>query len=90
MSNYFPTIPIVGVSFDAALSRRMNLYRGVVPMQISACQSLDHLLATTEADLARRGLASPGDVIVYVGGTHLVGIDGYANAIKVHRLGAKP
>lgn len=87
MSNYFPTIPVVGVSFDAALCRRMNLYRGVVPMQISHCQSLEELLVSTESSLVQRGLAAPGDVIVYVGGTHLVGIDGYANAIKVHRLG---
>lgn len=86
MTKYHPSIPIVGVTTEPRTVRRMALYRGVVPVLVNKTERSEELVAEAEAEIARRGLAQPGDLAVYVGGSNLTA-RGNINSCKVRRIG---
>lgn len=86
MSKYHPKAPILGVTGDPRTARRMALYRGVIPVVVTPRERSEEVVAETEAQIIKRGLAAPGDVCVYIGGGNLVA-KGNQNSIKVRRMG---
>jgi pyruvate kinase len=86
MSKYHPTIPILGVSSDPRVLRRMALYRGVVPIRVKDADRSEDLVAQAEAEIVRLGLGLPGELAVYVGGANLPA-SGAINSVKVRRIG---
>lgn len=86
MTKYHPTVPIIGVTTEPKTLRRMALYRGVVPVLVKKTERSEELVAEAEAEIAKRGLAHPGDLAVYVGGGNLTA-KGNINSLKVRRIG---
>jgi len=58
----------------------------VIPIVVTPRERSEQVVAETEAQIIKRGLAAPGDVCVYIGGGDLVA-KGNQNSIKVRRMG---
>ena len=72
----------------------MCLYWGVMPLRGAPASSVDELIQFTDRWACRAGLASPGDRIVIVGGSHLTAgprgelpTDGVHDIVIVHEAG---
>ncbi len=90
LRNYSPTI---GVSASETALRRMCLYWGVTPLRGAPAYSVDELIQFTDLWACRVGLASKGDRIVIVGGSHLTAgtsgelhTDGVHDIVIVHKV----
>jgi pyruvate kinase len=62
-------MPVVGLSYDERVCRRMNLLYGVIPIRV---EPLDHpaaMAAALDVELLKRGLAQAGDIVVVVTST---------------------
>lgn len=77
--------PVVGLSPDETVCRRMALYYGTQPMQFSPNENVAEMLASLSRLLIEAKLAEPGDRIVVVAGSNLRRI-GFSNFILLHRL----
>lgn len=85
VSKYRPRTPILAITPDAAVARRLVLRWGVYPFQIASARSVEELF-TTGAKLSRElGLTSKGDLIVITGGIP-VGVAGSTNLLKVSKI----
>ncbi|MEM1304549.1 MAG: pyruvate kinase, partial [Planctomycetota bacterium] len=69
-------VPTVGVSGDEKTLRKMCLYWGVTPLAEAPAESMTGLVNHADAWSVANGLASNGDKIVIVGGSHLAGGSG--------------
>jgi pyruvate kinase len=83
-----PDVPIIGYSPNPRTRRRMALYWGVVPREVSVpiMQDAEQLVSWCTADLLSAGYGSPGERVVIVFGAPL-GVSGSTNSIRVHVLG---
>lgn len=85
VSKYRPRMPILAITTDAVVVRRLMLRWGVYPFQIAGPSSVEELFAIG-AELSKElGLAKPGDLIVISGGIP-VGIAGSTNLLKVEKI----
>ncbi|MBN1858321.1 pyruvate kinase, partial [Candidatus Bipolaricaulota bacterium] len=80
-----PDIPIVAVTPDPDIRRRLALSWGVQAFVIPETETAEHLLAQTNRMVIEARLAAPGDLIVLTGGFP-VGGGGRTNFLRVHRL----
>ena len=64
-------VPTVGVSTKETTLRKMCLYWGVTPLRNAPAQNVEELIEYTDSWACRYGLATQGDRIVIVGGSHL-------------------
>ncbi len=80
-------MPVVGLSADDAVLRRLNLLYGVVPLRAAPVDNPAAACDIVARALIENHLASPGDQIVVVTSTHPT-ISGETNAVLVHRVGA--
>ena len=85
--------PTIGVSTCEKALRRMCLYWGVTPLHGAPACSVDELIQFTDLWACRVGLASKGDSIVIVGGSHLTAgssgdlqTDGVHDIVIVHKV----
>jgi pyruvate kinase len=85
VSKYRPRVPILAITPDPAVCRRLLLRWGVHPMQIPEQKSIDELFATGVRLAKEIKLAKPGDLIVITGGMP-VGVAGSTNLLKVERV----
>jgi len=75
--------PIVGISDDEAVVRRMNLYWGVTPLlapRLENQQLLDYVTQWTKAEK----LVTAGDRVVFIASVHWTGTG--HNTILVHQV----
>lgn len=79
-------VPILALSADARVLRRMALHYGVVPTELAAPKDLDHLVGTSERLLLDRKLVSIGDRVAIVAGSSL-GAPGTLNGVIIHTVG---
>jgi len=85
VSKYRPRVPILAITPDSVVSRRLVLLWGVYPYHIAGASSVDELFATGK-ELARDlGLAKQGDQIVITGGIP-IGVAGSTNLLKVETI----
>jgi pyruvate kinase len=85
VSKYRPRMPILAITPDAAVVRRLTLRWGVYPFQIAGASSVAELFSIA-AKLSRQlGLAKAGDLIVITGGIP-VGVAGSTNLLKVEKV----
>lgn len=84
ISKLKPKIPIIGVTAHLHAYRQMALGWGVLPVMASSGLSTDGLIHRGERVLLKKGILSPGDVIVVVSGTQR--IRGATNMMKVLAL----
>ncbi len=83
-----PDVPIIAYSPNPKTRRRMALYWGVVPREVSmpAMHDADQLAEWCAGDLLAAGYGSPGDRVVIVFGAP-IGVSGSTNSTRVHVLG---
>ncbi len=80
-------VPTIGVSTEETTLRKMCLYWGVTPLRGAPACNADQLIKHTDAWASRHGLATVGDRIVIVGGSHLAaGPDDQQMASGVHDI----
>jgi len=82
VSKYRPRIPIVAITPEEAICRRLVLHWGVQPVAIAMPSSVADLFATASDITKELGLAKPGDLVVITGGIPL-GVGGSTNLLKV-------
>ncbi|MGH2724224.1 MAG: pyruvate kinase [Actinomycetota bacterium] len=84
LSSAGPRVPILALSPEPRVVRRLTLHRGIVPRGCVVPGSTDQMLDVMDRLLRQAGLAGPGDPAVLVASTPF----GLArtNLLKVHRL----
>lgn len=81
-----PRQPIVALCTESSVTRRMKLYRGVIPVLSRPAKTMDKLFQMADAAAERLGLARQGDRIVVTSGTP--GLGGTTNLIRVSVVGS--
>lgn len=69
VSRYRPDAPILAVTPDEGVRRRLQLYWGVTPLAAPRTPSTDEMIANALEAVRREGLVSPGDVVAIMAGT---------------------
>jgi pyruvate kinase len=82
VSKYRPRAPIVAITPDEVICRRLILYWGVQPVQIATPSSVSSLFTTASAIAKELGLAKADDLVVITGGIPL-GLGSTTNLLKV-------
>lgn len=86
ISKFRPHVPIIAMSPDEAVVRRMNLYRGVVPFQVRRLKDTDRMIEVVDRFLLNGHYVSEGDVVILVAG-HPIAARSRTNFMKIHRVG---
>lgn len=79
-------VPTIGVSTEERTLRKMCLYWGVTPLRGAPACNAEELIKHTDAWACRHGLATRGDRIVIVGGSHLAAHNDTQMASGVHDI----
>jgi pyruvate kinase len=87
LSRLRPVAPIIAVTSDPVLRRRMNLLHGVMPRLMQVPNSLHELAPAIDAIARRENLAEPGQNVVIIAGTD-PRRPGESDAIVIRRVGA--
>jgi len=80
-------VPVVGLSPDETVCRRMSLYYGVIPMRRKRQAEMPAMLGELDRVLLEQHFARPGDLIVVIAGTRLEH-DGATNSLLMHLVAA--
>jgi len=83
-----PQAPIIAVSPDTRVLRRLSLVWGVTPLRLPRSRRLLRLVAVADAALRAQRLARAGDRVVLVMGYPL-GAGARTNLVKVHVVGER-
>jgi pyruvate kinase len=86
ISKYRPKAPIVAVTADEAVSRKLALVWGVYSKVASQANSTDEMLDTAVEAAVETGIVKHGDLVVITAGVP-VGETGSTNLMKVHVVG---
>ncbi|TBL75052.1 pyruvate kinase [Paenibacillus thalictri] len=86
VSKYRPKAPIIAVTPNEQVMRRLSLIWGVVPVKGEECNSTDELFEAAVDSAVKTGHVSLGDLVVITAGVP-VGRSGTTNLIKVHHIG---
>jgi pyruvate kinase len=80
-----PRRPIVALSHNRHVLRRLTLEWGVIPLEIPACPNIDTLWQRSVGAARKAGLVDRGDRVVITAGT-AVNVPGSTNVIKVEEI----
>ncbi|HZG76431.1 MAG TPA: pyruvate kinase [Paenibacillus sp.] len=86
VSKYRPKAPIIAVTPDESVMRRLNLVFGVFPVKGEEAGNTDELFEMSVNAAQRSGLVHHGDLVVITAGVP-VGRSGATNLIKIHQIG---
>ncbi|MBS4176059.1 pyruvate kinase [Lederbergia citrea] len=86
ISKYRPKAPIVAITSNEAIVRRLSLKWGVYPKLGQKVTTTDEMLENAVTESLNSGLVKHGDLIVITGGVP-VGEKGTTNLMKVHVVG---
>ncbi|MCM3715045.1 pyruvate kinase [Halalkalibacter oceani] len=86
VSKYRPKSPIVAVTSNERVIRRLNLVWGVYPVLGKEAASTDEMLESTVESAVSSGMVAQGDLVVITAGVP-VGETGTTNIMKVHVIG---
>jgi pyruvate kinase len=84
VSGHRPRVPVVAVTQDDRVYRRLALWWGVVPLKSDFVENTDDLLAAGEERLKARGIAQKGDTILMLSGHSLAAAA--TNMLRVHTV----
>lgn len=87
LSKFRPDTPIVAITENEAVLRRIMFYWGVRGVVIPKIVATDDLFGMVEAVLVQNGWAEPEDLVVVTAGVPTLR-RGTTNMVKVHRVGA--
>jgi len=85
LSKYRPSKPILGMSPDERVLRKLTIFRGVYGIKIDMAESSDELFENTDKILTSRRFCLQGDKIVAVSSMPLTGVN-RTNMIKIHSV----
>jgi pyruvate kinase len=87
MSRIRSGIPIFGLSRHVRTLRKINLYRGVYPIEFDATQiERPEVNSRAVQELLNKGLVSRGDLVIITKGTSM-GVHGGTNSMKIVEVG---
>ncbi len=86
VSKYRPATPIIAVTPDPDVARRLLLVWGVYPLVSTESKTTDAMIDTAVQTALEAGYIKNGDLVVITAGIP-VGIPGSTNLIKVHTVG---
>jgi pyruvate kinase len=84
VSSHRPRVPVVAVTHDDRVYRRLALWWGVVPVKSEFVENSDDLLAAGEERLRARGLVQKGDMILMLSGHSIAAAA--TNMLRVHTV----
>jgi len=79
-----PRVPVVAVTHEDRVYRRLALWWGVVPVKSDFVENSDDLLAAGEERLKARGLVQKGDTILMLSGHSIA--SAATNMLRVHTV----
>ncbi len=80
-----PRTPIVAVTPEAAVARRLAIVWGVTALVVEQHGTIDEMLAYSVAAIKAAGFALPGQMVALTGGV-AVGVPGTTNLVQVTRV----
>ncbi|MGG1397850.1 pyruvate kinase [Bacillus salipaludis] len=86
ISKYRPKAPIVAVTSNDSVSRRLSLVWGVYPQLGRMCATTDEMLEIAVEESVNSGIVKHGDLVVITAGVP-VGEAGTTNLMKIHVVG---
>ncbi|MFC0214118.1 pyruvate kinase [Paenibacillus chartarius] len=86
VSKYRPKAPIIAITPNEQVIRRLSLVWGVVPISGVEAKTTDELFDLAVENSVKSGHISLGDIVVITAGVP-VGRSGTTNLIKVHQVG---
>ncbi|MFN3740835.1 MAG: pyruvate kinase [Thermodesulfovibrionales bacterium] len=86
ISKFRPPVPVIALTPNERVLRRLCLYHGVLPILMRRLNSTDELINEVEKALLRTGLVKRGDTIVITGSLPPTFIEGKTNFMKIHRV----
>jgi pyruvate kinase len=86
MSKYRPRSPVVAVTPEDKVLRKMALVWGVQPLLVKRTTNTDSMINEAIESSLNAGLINPGDLVVITAGVP-VGVHGTTNLVKVHTVG---
>lgn len=86
MSKYRPRSPVVAVTPEEKVLRKMALVWGVQPLLVNRTNNTDSMISEAIESSLKAGLINPGDLVVITAGVP-VGVHGTTNLVKVHTVG---
>jgi pyruvate kinase len=84
VAGHRPSVPVVAVTHDQKVYRRLALWWGVLPILSPAIENTDALLAAGEEQLKSRGLAAKGDTLLMLSGHSIAAAA--TNMLRVHTV----
>jgi pyruvate kinase len=85
ISSYRPKLPIIALSPDEAIIRRLSLVWGVLPLISDGYFNSDEMMERAKDKAIRSGAVNPGDVVIITAGMP-IGVPGTTNLIKAEVL----
>ena len=85
VSKYRPEMPILAITPDRKVYRRLLLHWGVHPIYIPEQKTIDELFDTGVRLAREMKIAKPGDLIIITGGIP-IGLAGSTNLLKVEKV----
>jgi pyruvate kinase len=86
ISKFRPRAPIIAVTTNESVLRKLSLVWGVIPMLSRQSESTDEVIELSVKTALDAGLVKEGDLVVITAGIP-VGVAGTTNMIKVHTIG---
>jgi len=85
VSKYRPRVPILALTTSEKVSRRVKLFRGVIPSLVGSISSIEEIVARSEEAAIASGFVKNGDHILITAGMPF-GKAGTTNIMKVHEI----
>ncbi len=85
LSKWRSRVPILALSGGKSTLRRLNVLRGVIPVEIQSQAGMEEQIRLADARLLQEGWAKPGDTVVIAGAIPL-GEGKETNSIRFHRV----
>lgn len=89
MSKAYPGVPIVALSPNSAVVRRLSVARSVLPVVAPAVKTVEEMFASVDEILVQQGFVEAGDEVL-VTGSLPVAVAGTTNFLKLHTVGEGP
>ena len=86
VARFRPRMPLIGLTRDPGVSRRLALVWGVRPIVVDAYDSTEEMVRITSMTLQALGVARDGDRFVVISGQP-IGRPGSTNMVQVRRVG---
>lgn len=86
VSKYRPKAPVIAVTPEASVLRKLALIWGVQPLLVGRTTDTDSMIAAAIEVSLSANLIKPGDLVVITAGVP-VGVHGTTNLLKVHTVG---